>query len=595
MITKLFFAILLSSALTGCLGPTRSPQGYSSSPGTTASPSVPTVTTITVGTLDLGNLNTFRISPTTGRRVISPAPLTFAVPTYTDGSTHVVIMPIPPGTDVTGKATAQTTQIPNQGAQIDAINAEQVNLSFGLTNWNELTASATVTIQLGTQTQTVPSGTQTIVFSAVPGGSLPFSITINGALTENGVPIPKTLPGLLPVLLESVVEGTLHTHFFVLSVVYAPPGNALGGKSASTVSYASNTTTGSVFSSTQTTNNGSTFTVKADLLSGAVGSDVTTSIDTEDQSSVTTRTSLSRGLTTSGPPENGIDHGWDTIYFCLNPTVGIKIDPNKTVHWGIDLSGAVFEYAYVYQLKQPSTVLATENPGLFADLERAGFTQSDYTQMLLTDPFASGASAIDPKRFVPMGSSIPYYGAPSAAVAIQPTTITRQNILSTANTQSTGIQYKSAASYSVNAGFLDIFKTALSSTDTTQWTSKTSSENDTADTQTASITIGGASAGYNGPVDVLLYWDRIYGTFLFTFPTTDATVSGTVTDMGHPVANKTLIFASMGKTFQTLTDSKGRYRLYGTMPSAGTVTVAGQDFSVAASVNGAYPTLELRH
>ena len=53
---------------------------------------------------------------------------------------------------------------------------------------------------------------------------------------------------------------------------------------------------------------------------------------------------------------------------------------------------------------------------------------------------------------------------------------------------------------------------------TFEWTSTNETEMTDAETESASVTIGGPSYNYAGPTDILVYWDTVYHSFMFAFP-----------------------------------------------------------------------------
>src|SRR5262249_256502 len=85
-----------------------------------------------------------------------------------------------------------------------------------------------------------------------------------------------------------------------------------------------------------------------------------------------------------------------------------------------------------------------------------------------------------------------------------------------------------------------------------------------------------------GPTDVLVYWDTIFNTYMFAFPTEPAIATGHVSDQaGQPIAGKEVVLAATGCTFRTFTNTKGDYRFYGPARGAGTLFVDGKTFQAA--------------
>ncbi len=84
----------------------------------------------------------------------------------------------------------------------------------------------------------------------------------------------------------------------------------------------------------------------------------------------------------------------------------MTIDPQGHIHWVPGVDGPVknIQWVTVGQLKNPRTMPA----GVKHELDRAGVTAADYTQILSVNPFSHGNAAIDHKRFVPVNQSFPY-------------------------------------------------------------------------------------------------------------------------------------------------------------------------------------------
>ena len=70
-------------------------------------------------------------------------------------------------------------------------------------------------------------------------------------------------------------------------------------------------------------------------------------------------------------------------------------------------------------------------------------------------------------------------------------------------------------SLSTTAGVKDVFSVATKQSFT--WTDTSAETDTTTKTQTAAATIYGPSYGYSGTLDLQVYWDRIYQTFVFAF------------------------------------------------------------------------------
>jgi hypothetical protein len=58
----------------------------------------------------------------------------------------------------------------------------------------------------------------------------------------------------------------------------------------------------------------------------------------------------------------------------------------------------------------------------------------------------------------------------------------------------------------------------MTQTGTFTWTASASTSVNSSSTQSASATIGGPSFAYTGDVEVVVYWDTVFGSYLFAIP-----------------------------------------------------------------------------
>jgi hypothetical protein len=124
------------------------------------------------------------------------------------------------------------------------------------------------------------------------------------------------------------VTGTLKPKFYVLTVVYAPPGTN-GGNSASSVAYGDGSTAGSTVSSSDSFKQEYKITASAEAnLDGfdttAEASFGTSGTTTNNQTTEVTFTKT-REIDTPGPAIDDIDHDHDKIYLLLSPTIQMTV------------------------------------------------------------------------------------------------------------------------------------------------------------------------------------------------------------------------------------------------------------------------------
>jgi hypothetical protein len=353
-------------------------------------------TTLTVGTIDMTLRRPIAIP---GVFFLPDISFTYSVPAYSDGTTTY-----PAGSRRGPEGGIPiVVRLPNMGGDGTAINESQVNLRFAITNWTQHPA-ATLTVQLASQSKSVHQGATEVVFSNVPQTALPLSITVNGFL-----PYPLKVPGLLPVRVSCPSLGILRPRYYVLTVVYAPPGTD-GGHSASVVDYGAGSSTGTSTSAQGVFKLGTEVKAEAEGSffgsGGGANADFKASQSTTDSSSLDIKKGQNYDIKVSGPAADGVDHDADLFYLWLNPEMNVSIDSANRAQWQLGVRGPTMDIQFVYAgwLKNPKSMPV----GVQKKLIGLGFTTDDYAQILSTDPFASGAVEIDPKRFLPIGRSFPF-------------------------------------------------------------------------------------------------------------------------------------------------------------------------------------------
>lgn len=380
------------------------------------------------------------------------------------------------------------------------------------------------------------------------------------------------------------VTGTLVPRYFVLTLVYAPPGinggagNPNSGTGTSSVDYGSSSSTGTTTSTSSSFQEGVSVGVSiggGDKDAGSLGSDFSYSKSTTDTQSVEIKKTATFDIKVPGPAADGIDHNRDRFYLWLNPKVEVTIDPENNLAWQLGVNGPnmTIQYVEVGWLKNPATM----QPGVKALLDRAGLTPADYAAILALDPFASGQISIDPNRYAVLPQSFPYEAPDNANDPISTSTYALQG--SVTHTRTTQVQY--TTNFSVSGGLnLGIFK--LKSSASLQWTNSSSTTDTNAATQSATVVIGGPAFGYKGPTDLMVYMDTVYNSFMFAFPVEALATEGVITSaQGKPVAG-TLVTLTVGTShLTTYTNSKGEYRFYGSkLTGQGSVSIAGKAFPV---------------
>jgi len=370
------------------------------------------------------------------------------------------------------------------------------------------------------------------------------------------------------LFVQDLTIGTVRPKYQVLTVVYAPPGTA-GGNSSSSVVYTDSSSAGTTSSITDSVGKSVSVVAKVGNDVASAGGNFSTSNTTSDTETIDITKRDSYSITVQGPAVDGIDHDRDMFYLCLNPLFKLAVDQVNTTIWtpGVDGTSMNVQYVYAGWLKNPGQMPASVKKALDA----AGLTAADYAAILAHNPYASGG-AIDPDRYMSTGQCFPYIPPYDAASAPAIETYQHENTIDRSQSRTVEVQYSVSAT--VTAGMPNIWsvETTTSLTMTNSNTFGTSSSK----TQAATVTIGGPAYGYDGPVDVQVYWDTVYNTFMFAFPEQAPDVSGAATTTaGKAVAGAPVTLRVGDRTLRTYTDARGEYRFYDVPAGQAKITVEG--------------------
>jgi hypothetical protein len=188
----------------------------------------------------------------------------------------------------------------------------------------------------------------------------------------------------------AIQQGDIRPKYMVLTIIYAPPGTT-GGKTASYVDYSSGSTLGSTIDVSRSFK--TDYSITAGLTVGADKNSASVSLSDEwtEQQTTTDEYKVSYAAKTDikapGPSTDGIDHGYDQVWLCLNPIIHVTVQGKKITYTpGIDGNTLEQIYVYVSQLKNPATMF----PDVADALKAHGFTTEAYNAILKLDPFANG-------------------------------------------------------------------------------------------------------------------------------------------------------------------------------------------------------------
>jgi hypothetical protein len=400
---------------------------------------------------------------------------------------------------------------------------------------------------------------------------------------------------------------TVYPQYVVLTVLYAPPGTNAAHASSSAV-YASGSTAGTTTSSSQTFKDGIGVSVqsKADLFGNGGGAQLAFSFD---QSQTSTQTldikkSSATTLQVSGPNADGIDHGYDSIWLWLNPSVDVAVTTNSAAWTFNGTSTAVIQYVYLDWLANngatmPATVKAT--------LAQWGITPNDFAGIAGRDPWSQTNPTLDPARYIPLNQSFPYEPPPNGGLTPAQTYTFTYNTTST-NQQSSSDDFKVNVKITESVG-ADVLKADMTESAYWEWINSSTQSNSAGTTESAAVTIGGPSSTYTGSTIVFVYFDTIYKTFAFasqplfgarlrTGPSASSSLKGhlvNASDNNKPLAGYRVTLFVNHQTYQTYTSSTGAFifTVSGTLVSPLRLEAGGVSRSIPSSDFGTDITFKI--
>jgi hypothetical protein len=227
------------------------------------------------------------------------------------------------------------------------------------------------------------------------------------------------------------------------------------------------------------------------------------------------------------------------------------------------------ETIYVKWLINPASMPAN----VAKDLKALGFTMEDFNALLALDPFAGGATTIDSTRYVPTTWSFPYQAPltdPACNGGVCPCLSKSETITNTLQdtaTQESKTSYSVGFTESASGIDLGIFQFGAQSDQKFTWTNSSSHSNMLGSNQSANVTMACPSPAYNGPPHVVVYWDTLFGSFMFAPPASNGPLMvvqrGLVLrQAGMPARRVPVQVEFHGKVYHTYTDNQGEYAIY---------------------------------
>jgi hypothetical protein len=408
--------------------------------------------------------------------------------------------------------------------------------------------------------------------------------------------------------------STVHPDFLLISILYAPPGNA------STAAFGQSKSTGTIYGISSNVTEALNTSIAINEGSSFFGLTTTFTSGSSDNSGASNQFSAvtTAGTTTNlKPGKDMIDHTQDIFLLWVNPEVTLTKSDQKTLAAAIAsgqgqmsiqavsanqlMNGIPPEKLAPTQIcPTPTTCYAL--PGL------GSLTKDDISQILAQDPFLKSTpdQIPDPSRFLYIQSN-PLENTTVAGNATQTFTVSDAQTTSSTATQALATSEGVVSGVSAKTPYVGI---SVASTDTWTWTQTISHGTSTGQTQQASVTLSSTTqtccgVTNNVTCEVSIWEDMVYRTFVFVpqpqtcqpavtgvtaaapapivaattamHTTTEPALKGTVTARDGTAAKATMVVISdrAGKVLSRIvTDHQGRY-FSGNLPLGPVIVTAG--------------------
>jgi hypothetical protein len=377
--------------------------------------------------------------------------------------------------------------------------------------------------------------------------------------------------------------GFVAPAYYLVTILYAPPGNK------SKASYFAGSSAGT------TTNTANLFGIGSKV--GITGNVIATANYQFTQQSAqsfqvtkTTKTELDTNSVV-----DPIRHGQDAFYLWVNPVINYtqQQSPGEPINISLGTTGG----ANMTVVELTADELSHKETIPDYKLQQLhNFTDADFAQILSANPWvASPTYQPDPRRFIKV-TSLQLDGPdntgdnpPGQGASVDDTQVA---CVTNTISQSIGSDFGGAVG-------VDFFGQGEKATMvyTVTWTNTNSAGNCNGASQTATVDLSSTTVGYHDVIDV--YEDSIYHSFAYVSETqgvglkvASADVTGVVKNSGgKPVVNQpiTVKFAD-GSTREIFSNAQGKYRIFRVPPGTVTLT-SGGSVSTAKFVSG-QPTVK---
>lgn len=459
-----------------------------------------------------------------------------------------------------------------------------------------LVSTGTVNAQSQLFDDTTPENVQSLDSGAAGAKRLGPIIPAPGSPTPFPPPIP-TIP--------TVQRGSITPKYSVVGVIYAPPGSTSGQRSF--VEYSQTSQLGTAVSVADSFRYGTQLTANASFLGASLGASLGLSTTVTDQTSTELRLGQGRTLRYTGSAgRDGINHDEDLIVLWLNPQVNFTVF-GTSIAWNLGTPNnqpvRIFQVQVGY-LKDPSIMPVAVR----TVLETAGIYPSEYTRILSHNPFAYADNPVlDPRRFVRANSTLPYIPPLDPRGALAAYTWTENSTFTVSTTNMFENAYSVGFTY--GTGFdIDIVKISLKLDKSWTWTNKTATTKSTSKSQSATFSILPPGYGYTGVSEIGVYWDLLYGSYVFVplnpswttdgsfKPTSRATITGVALDASNNpvVSREVLLRDSTGTSYRTFTTPSGNFTFHEIPAGNCRITIGDAHESVHVSLPSTYVLVHLK-
>lgn len=431
------------------------------------------------------------------------------------------------------------------GDVIVAVNGSSVSTTYGKGSTAESIALALcskMTSSFAAQCSSTNGTGDTFFVNAQANANYSISASVTKSNPDqSGIPFTATAP-----------VGKVDPKYYILSLLYDPPGNKSSNGYNNSTTYGTTTTVSRSFMASDTT----TFSASGGLFGsgGTFGWSFGFATMTGDSEAFGWSVSEGAGVTLSAPgPSNAINHSQDTFVIWLNPEVTLEPTGSLTTNYGLGTPpqtstdpdpGAPQSMdtvtVNVEQLQNPSlipaSVLGPQHlpdgevlPGLSNICANPNAcVASDFTAIVNSDPIINMSPTTNPTtvnsanntRFVEVDSSEPLSGPGCQGCAPVGNPFTASDSNQTTDTWTGGYSYSEGFSNGGSLNFFGFGGITATNTDTFTWSYSESVGE--MNGQMHQMAVNLESSTLDCSEDVAVFEDTMFHTFAFQQPAGNA-------------------------------------------------------------------------